>query len=387
MLLPFWFLLVKPVTRDHLPLKVTLDVTLILSNMGNSAPTSVKSLAALGKASRSKQRAPFLEQQPELARPKRTSPTVASQAVKDASAPGHRNPYYVPESTTQDPLAVPKAFGHDIEQIDPAQYQSATPLGAEKLDLSQLNIDAMQVKNEGVVNFVDQLSQSITHKPAPGAIPSLEEQILVLQFVGADPREIAALQDRLDAQNALKLEQEQPNAPEAPKAAAKPNTPNAPPRQERIFIDAHEILTQSTMREVSDFSRPSYAKSQLERESDPFPDSISAAHASRGPGPDPSDNEPMFRHDPLQNLPGSRSAMAARSRSTNPDIIRTVPGLATADQMDEIIRSGTIPDNFPITNPEHLQYLRAALKVAITQPVNTNERAYKSRISSRPPSM
>lgn len=279
---------------------------------------------------------------------------------------------------------MPKAFGHNVEHINPEQFQAATPLGAEKLDLSQLDIEAMQVKNEGVVNFVEQLSQSITHKPAPGAIPSLEEQILVLQFVGADPREIAALQDRLDAQNASKLETEQPKVNEAQNAAPKQNTSNASPRQERIFIDAHEILTQSAMREISDLSRPSYAKSQMEQRIDPFPESISAAHASRGSGTDAMDNEPVFRHDPLQNLPGDRSAMAARSRSSNPDIVRTIPGLATADQFDELIRSSTTPSKFPITNPEHVQYLRSALAVAITTPVDTTERSFKTRISSRP---
>lgn len=315
--------------------------------------------------------------------PKRTSPISNPQAASDELAPGHRNPYYKPETTQQDPLAVPKAFGLNTEEINPEQYQSNVPLGAENIDMKSLNIEAMQVENEDVSNFVQQLSSAITEKPAPGAMPTLEEQILVLQFIGADPRQIAALQDKLDAQNAAQFEKAQAAAKEAEKPSTNQNTVNAAQRQERIFIDAHEILAQTAMNDISERSRPSYAKSQV-GQVDPFPESVSAAHASRLPGSGPLEDEPLFRHDPLQNLPEDKSATLARSRSSNPDIIRVVPGLATADQIDQIVRSTSLMPSSPITNPTHIQYLRTALKEPVTRPIQSNERSFKSRISSRP---
>lgn len=361
--------------------------------MGNSAPTSIKSLAALGKATRTKQRAPFLNQH--SGEPHHRPASVSSKpSTSDPSAPGHRNPYYIPEATEQDPLAVPKAFGYNTEHLKAEQFQKNTPLGAENVDLNALDIESMQIKNSEVSDFVSQLHRSIEAKPAPGAIPSLEEQILVLQFMGADPREIAALQARLDEQNAKLLEEQQASSAEAQDientSTHKPQsfTSNfASPVSQRITIDTQEILAQSSMSGLIERERPSYARSQTFNFEDPFPESASAAHKSRLPGSGDLEDEPLFRHDPLQPLPSDRTSALARSQSSNPDIKRTIPGLINTEQMDRLIRTGHIPDNFPITNTLHIKYLRSALKVPVTTPIDASERKYRSRISSRPKSL
>lgn len=325
-----------------------------------------------------KQRAPFLKQQ----EAKRPAPPVAPKNPFVADAAAHPNPYYIPEVTEQDPLAIPKAYGFNVDNIDETQFQKNNPLGTETMDLSNLNTDAMQVKNQEMAGFLDQLSGAITHIPAPGAVPSLEEQILVLQFVGVDPRQIAALQKKLDAQNAKKAEEEKlEHAKEQTKEnkTAKQSKPSP-----MITLNAKELLQESMGVHFSEASRPSFAQSLLDSRGDPFPESISAAQASRTAGGElPEEDEPIFKHDPLQNLPADKSRTLARSSSSNPDIIRTIPGLATTAQIDMLLHSTEVPANFPIQNLMHIQYLRSAIKVAKTERIQINDKKYKSRLSSR----
>lgn len=387
-----------------------------LLSMGNSQNVSLRSLAALGKASRTRQRAPFLAKQSAAeARAKpahvesRTAPRVPS--LEDPHT-AHRNPYYVPHTTQQDPLAIPRAYGHNVASIDAAAFQAAKPLGTESIDLERLNVDAMQNKNAELSDFLQELSGAITAKPAPGAVPSLEEQIVVLQFIGADQRQIDALQRKIDERDAkLALEQEK-KANENPQqdinaqsreTSPQPSSANTTKKHTRIVIDAQDIMFEANITATKNahaaYNRQSFVQQQL-LDSDPFPESISAARASRSASPATThstgrqptakggeETEQVFRHDPLQNLPSDRSSPSsiyqARSVSSNPDIIRRIKGLCTTEQMNQIVASSDpLPDDFPITNAIHLQYIRDALKVPQSIPVETDEKKYKRRLSS-----
>lgn len=365
--------------------------------MGNSAPTSLQSLASIGRSARPKQRAPYQPPKPSTKSPNTHSPPAPrAPSFTDPKAP-HPNPYYELHETKQDPLALPRAYGHNTENINPEMYKALTPLGVVDVDVSKLNIEAEQTKNEEVNQWVNELLGSIQEKAAPNVVAPLEDQIMALQYIGADPRQIAALQDKLALQNALKAKSHAPNAnttSHTPQSGIYVSSENHSPR---IVINPQDILsTPSEMLSPLDpISQKSFIKDQMpDIASDPFSESIAAAHASRSPSPHsyshpsraskqelPSD-EPLFRHDPLQNLPGHQPT-AARSVSSNPDIVRNIPGLCTSAQMDAFIIAGTPPQNFPITNPAHLELLQLAIKPPIKSPVKTDAKLYKrNRINS-----
>jgi hypothetical protein len=299
----------------------------------------------------------------------------------------HPNPYYVLHQTEQDALAVPRAYGHDVSKIDPSNYKANRPLGTENIDLNALDIEAMQVKNTEVNEWVGGIMQGIQEKVAPGAVASLEDQILALQFLGADPRQIASLQDKIDKREATQQLNAQLKAQSdlsAPQSGVYVTGLNSDTSSPRITINPRIILqdAQSTPPSASsdDISlSKTYIKDLMpDISADPHSASIAAAHASRSTsGVHVSAEEPLFRHDPLQNLPTGRSA--AKSASANPNLIRSIPGLCTGEQLAAYIRSGVAPPDFPVTNPTHLQLLLSAIKVAKTQPVETDSKSYRSR--------
>lgn len=367
--------------------------------MGNAAPTSVQSLASIGRSARTKQRAPYQPPKPSIKSPNTHSPPAPrAPSFTDPKAP-HPNPYYELHETKQDPLAVPRAYGHKTDNIDPEMYKALTPLGVVDVDVSKLNIEAEQTKNEEVNQWVNELLGSIQEKAAPGVVASLEDQIMALQYVGADPRQIAALQDKLDRQNALKSKSAASNAnttTQTPQSGIYVGGENHSPR---IVINPKDILSSQseTLSSIEPNPQKTFMKDQmLDLADDPFSESIAAAHASRSYSPNsnksihshtssqqmPSD-EPIFRHDPLQNLPGHQPIPAARSVSSNPDIVRKIPGLCTSAQMDAFIATGIPPPNFPITNPAHLELLKLAIKAPIKAPVQIDSKMYKrNRINS-----